>query len=410
MRCLVLLFAAAISPHCLAAASKPPPSPSTSGIGRVHPIASTHSRSQSASGHGHAKREPTRMHPPPPLPFPPPQNALAACWECTVSVAFFAASLVQGIAGFGIGIVAMAIVPTALPLMDASPIVAVFCLCVTASLTVQLRASVHNPIMRAVLPSILMGCVVGVPLGGVLLARADPDWLRLILGSSMLLFVGERMLHGGGSTAAGRRAYTAVAHDSALLNSREYEGADGAETHRLKKDEIHSLQKDDTAPVGEVRSRAIDHPLVGFAVGLMSGILGGALNEAGPPVVIFLAMKGGPKDAIKATLQVYFTLVSIAVVCMMGTRGLLLPRHLYYDAVGAPAAVFGLGLGVCLYNRIDQVLFARLLVGAMLITGLAYVGSSAARLVHADADMATLVSWVVQMHASAVQQEQVLRT
>ena len=42
-------------------------------------------------------------------------------------------------------------------------------------------------------------------------------------------------------------------------------------------------------------------------MGVLSGVLGGALNEAGPPVVIYLTLKHWPKDDVKATLQVYCT-------------------------------------------------------------------------------------------------------
>lgn len=42
----------------------------------------------------------------------------------------------------------------------------------------------------------------------------------------------------------------------------------------------------------------VDHPLTSVAVGLASGVLGGALNEAGPPVVVLLALKEWPKDDV----------------------------------------------------------------------------------------------------------------
>lgn len=38
-------------------------------------------------------------------------------------------------------------------------------------------------------------------------------------------------------------------------------------------------------------------------VGLASGMLSGALNEGGPPVVIFFALQGWAKDEVKAALQ-----------------------------------------------------------------------------------------------------------
>ena len=40
---------------------------------------------------------------------------------------------------------------------------------------------------------------------------------------------------------------------------------------------------------------------IGFSVGLVSGILNGALNEGGPPVVIYLAVKRWHKDDQKVS-------------------------------------------------------------------------------------------------------------
>ena len=51
-------------------------------------------------------------------------------------------------------------------------------------------------------------------------------------------------------------------------------------------------------------------------VGLSSGMLSGALNEGGPPVVIFLALQGWSKDRVKAGLQ---AIVSIAIVSIART-------------------------------------------------------------------------------------------
>ena len=109
---------------------------------------------------------------------PPPQGAAAAAFTeaspreshpstadfCCVSVAFLVASFVHGIAGFGAGLVAMAIVPLQLPVMEAVPIVAVFSLCICAGLALQLRGALDNPNVRPVLLSLVVGCALGVPL------------------------------------------------------------------------------------------------------------------------------------------------------------------------------------------------------------------------------------------------------
>ena len=46
----------------------------------------------------------------------------------------------------------------------------------------------------------------------------------------------------------------------------------------------------------------------------------------------------------------------------------------------ALGAVLGASAGVCLYKRIDQELFGRILVAAMLVGGITYIGHAAAEL------------------------------
>ena len=401
-------------------------------------VAEAHGAPRADESRGHNRSSRRRV--------PPPQAAAAAAFTessreeiasalakeashstadfCFVSVAFLVASFVHGIAGFGAGIVAMSIVPLQLPVMEAVPIVAVFSLCICAGLALQLRGALSNPSVRPVLLSLVVGCVIGVPLGGVLLTRADPRWLRIALGMCMLLFVGERVMHEDDGAAAERRAYAAVAEgDAHALRPVAMEQIQPSPltspsvSPRLLSRLGRPIEAEEPPASPKIKHRGrrtIDHPLVGVAVGLASGVLGGALNEAGPPVVIYLTLKQWPKDDVKATLQVvsalpplplracvltcvtcthlractsflaclqvYFTLVSLAVVTMMACRGILQPRHLYYDATGLPAAVLGASAGVCLYRRIDQELFGRILVAAMLVGGVTYIGHAAAEL------------------------------
>ena len=298
-------------------------------------VAEAHGAPRADEGRGHNRSSRRRV--------PPPQGEASAAFTeasrdeiisalatdashstadfCVVSAAFLVASFVHGIAGFGAGIVAMSIVPLQLPVMEAVPIVAVFSLCICAGLALQLRGALSNPSVRPVLLSLVVGCIIGVPLGGVLLTRADPRWLRIALGMCMLLFVGERVMHDDDGAAAERRAYAAVAEGDAhalrpvairLGRSIETEAPSPLTSPSVSPRLLSRLgrpieaEEPPSSPKakGHRARRTIDHPLVGVAVGLASGVLGGALNEAGPPVVIYLTLKQWPKDDVKATLQV----------------------------------------------------------------------------------------------------------
>ena len=474
---------------------------------------------------------------------------------------------VQGVAGFGSGMTAMAITPLVLPMLDAVAIVGVFVLIVDVVLAVQLRAALGNPAIRAMLPWLMAGSVVGVPFGVSLLTHTDPRLLQILLGLCMLAFVGERIMHEclrrapaaaspggaedravaaaasagyspvGGGPGAGAPNTTAAAEGNyeqrllpsgtvlsdaalmpnniadrvglSLLRPPQYgtSGAVGGGASAPTKavhaaparwwsywgDPVDATQRACVAHSAEVKMAALS-----VCVGLSSGLLNGALNEGGPPVIIFITLQGWPKDDAKAMLNcapraralvctsaaslrpppsppltlrrapripsrrasprppsaravhqrrasatsapchivphhawphlhtwshltitsphltttsptcracravlaawrrrhsprrravatlrrwaVIFTFMQILTVLQLATQGVLHRGHLYYDVVGLPAVAIGLGLGVVVYNRLDQVLFTRIVVCAMLVMGTMYISAAAANL------------------------------
>lgn len=104
------------------------------------------------------------------------------------------------------------------------------------------------------------------------------------------------------------------------------------------------------APEGRGKNcwqRASDR-IMGLFIGTASGLLDGALNEGGPPAIIFVTLQDWPKDDAKATLQFLFLVEQLFTVFTLAAQGVLQPRHLVYDLVGLPAAAIGLALGVCI--------------------------------------------------------------
>ena len=242
------------------------------------------------------QHDPRRL-PPSPAPASVPQSSVQHEWVLWISGTFFLAGLVHGIAGFGSGLTAMAILPAKLPMLDAVPIVAVFALLVCFTLAVQLRGALRNSRVWSTLPMLAGGTAIGVPIGVTLLTSADPRLLRLSLGLCMLAFVGERCLdHLGGlahsradeDSSGGSEDWPEISEASALPACT---GSEVLLTARLAEGEVEGTRLTgcgdacsgaSCGPSTRHRSlsghrqiikhrRRVDHPLTNFLVGIASG-------------------------------------------------------------------------------------------------------------------------------------------
>jgi uncharacterized membrane protein YfcA len=227
--------------------------------------------------------------------------------ELCVLAAFLAAGFVHGVAGFGAGIVAMSIIPAAFPMLDAVPIVTVLWLLVTLALLAGgLRKQLGGLELRAMIPPLIAGAYAGVPLGLWLLTSVDQRVLRLALGVCMLAFVVERTLHDLGWL--GRPAQPPP-------GDRGESGSDSESLTPLTPENGESVPGSALLPAPrseQLLATTPSRPLLAVLVGLSSGMLSGALNEGGPPVVIFLALQGWSKDSVKAGLQAHLLLIYLA--------------------------------------------------------------------------------------------------
>ncbi len=105
--------------------------------------------------------------------------------------------------------------------------------------------------------------------------------------------------------------------------------------------------------------------------GLVAGILGGAYNTNGPPVIIYGTLRGWPPESFRATLQGYFLPTGLAILIGQGMAGLLtrpvLTTYLYALPVLALAVLLGRALGA----RIPAAHHARWIHGLLLAVGMA---------------------------------------
>lgn len=232
----------------------------------------------------------------------------------TLLIAILLAAFTQGVAGFGSGLVAMAILPLVMPLDDAVPIVAMTCLVVNFSILVQMWRHVER---AKVLPMVL-GALVGVPLGAVALKQVDPGMLELVLGVILIAYAAHALF--GGS---GRRV---------VIGDRW-----------------------------------------GLVTGVVGGVLGGAFNTGGPPAVVYVTMRDWSKDATKATLQGFFCAISTLQMPIYVAADVLGTEHLKMAAVALPTLGIGLWLGTKVYDRIDAPLFRRIVLVMIAVMGVVFV-------------------------------------
>jgi len=234
-----------------------------------------------------------------------------------------AASFVQGAAGFGFGMVAMSTIPIVLPLIHAVPLVALLGIVLNAAMIVRL----HNGFAWSKVTPMALGGLLGAPMGILILRSTPPFFLQILLG---LILV----------------AYSAYG----LMVSRR------------------------APPRPAPPSRG------GAAAGVVGGVLGGAFNTSGPPVIVYAHLCAWPPVVFKATLQAFFLTVGACQIAVMGSLGMIGARHLIAGAILLLPMTLGMAAGVRASRRLDREKFRLLVLCALLLLGVQFLVRAAGML------------------------------
>lgn len=211
------------------------------------------------------------------------------------------AATVQGTLGFGFGIVAMTCLTLSGSLLHAAGVVNLTAIVLEVAMLWQLRGHVLWRHTLRLLPGILLGVGFGV----VALRTLDRSLMAHLLGGVIVGIAGWNLV--GHPSAPGR-----------------------------------------------------ERALVDGGVGLVSGMLSGAFNIGGPPLVAHLYRHDHAPDSLKATLQVLFLAMGLCRVPAVAAAGLLSPAIWRDSGVGVPFVLVGLFLGMSLSRRLDVNRFRRL--------------------------------------------------
>lgn len=106
-----------------------------------------------------------------------------------------------------------------------------------------------------------------------------------------------------------------------------------------------------------------------YPFGLMAGILGGAYNTGGPPLVVYATMNRWPPETFRATLQACFWVTGLGVLISHGLAGFWTETVLRLFVLALPVVVPTVWLGGWLNRRMPVQQFERVLFGILIILG-----------------------------------------
>ncbi len=261
------------------------------------------------------------------------------------------AAATQGFLGFGFGIVAM----TTLAFLDQQPlqhlagVVNLTGLLVAGGGLWQWRRAVLWRSVLRFLPGILLGVLLGVSaLGGL-----PADFLLRALGLVVLLLAVWNLLRGRGATHPAHPVDRADAADP--VGSAD--ATDSFDRPERLPEASHPTQPVDRAgPLPEASSRAA---LLDGLVGFAAGVLGGAFNTGGPPLVAHLYRRPESPDALRGTIQALFLSISLCRAPVAWGHGMMSAEVLWHAACALPLVAIGLRVGATLGRRLPAWQFRR---------------------------------------------------
>lgn len=227
-----------------------------------------------------------------------------------IGLAVFLAVFTQSLSGFGVALVAMALLPSLISIQVATPLVALIAFTLEIVLVIRYRQAMEiRSIYRVVLAAL-----IGTPLGVYFLSRVDERIALTILG---LVITGYAIY--------------------ALL---------GLKLPRLEK------------------------PSWAYLAGLFGGLLGGAYNTSGPPVILYADCRRWSPYEFKSNLQGYFIVTSIAVVISHALNGNFTSRvwNLFWWTI--PFILVGTVAGLSLDRWLNPVTFRRIVLILLVVMGL----------------------------------------
>ncbi len=122
----------------------------------------------------------------------------------------------------------------------------------------------------------------------------------------------------------------------------------------------------------QTRGRPWHRYWLGIPLGLLSGWLSGAFNTGGPPAIAFFSNQPLNRFQTVAALQAVFLTAGIVRLGSLISAGMLPARLAGISLIGLAAALLGVVAGVWILHRAGEAPIQRLIKGAQLALGTMY--------------------------------------
>ena len=109
------------------------------------------------------------------------------------------------------------------------------------------------------------------------------------------------------------------------------------------------------------------------AVGFAGGLIGGLTAMPGAAPIIWCDLRGLPKEQQRGVVQPFIAAMQLASMVLLSGSGQLSTDIIGDLAVAAPAVAVGTALGIYMFGKVDEVSFRRIVLGALLVSGISFL-------------------------------------
>lgn len=223
---------------------------------------------------------------------------------------FLFAGIVQGLTGFGAGLLAIPLLCLIMDVKSAVSLCILSTLIISTTMAYDLRRFLDH---RKIIP-LLLGSLPGVVVGTMLLRQVDQDLIKNLLGILLICVSCLNLLF---------------------------------------------------------RPRALNPSLFwGYLAGFFSGVINALLAAGGPPAIIYTTLHDWKKDEIKATLTGFFMLVGYCTAAVHTSNGLIDVQILSYFVVTLPFVFTGTLIGSRISGYINRRHYLQAVYGLLMVLGI----------------------------------------